>query len=874
MKKNHVKTPQSTSVNEGAGNGRLSIFAFQSYSLKLGLIHDRLKHFLDVSGSSQIELDRFLTRLEGMRSEAAIFEKRYQLDSLQASDLLRRGLIYKNERAYSLAIQDFDSAIALNPQYAQAYYERGNTYFDQLQFEAAVASYDEAISVDVNFIPAYLNKGIGLQNLGRSDLAVQNYEALLKFDPAHLQARLNLAGVLNALGQSQQAIAVYDQIIILSPQDSKAYNSRGEIHKHLKQFAAAIQSFDRAIEINPSFALAHYNRGNTFFDLLEFDKAVSSYDRAIEADPMNAGAYMNRGIGLQNLARYAAAVQSYDKAIEINPEYVDAYLNRGNAFFSLKEYATAIQSYDDVIRFRPQDHLPYIKKADAYKELKQFELAHECINKAIDIKPDCAEAYCIQGHIYKEQKEFALSIASYNKAIELNPEYPFLYDIRLLAKLDISDWDDIENQIEVLRGRISKGERQASTFPPLASMDDPQIHKEVNEVWSKHVYPAVEMYPPMQKYGPHEKIRVAFISADFRNHPVSQLTINLFESFDKERFEITALALGPESTDEITGRLKAAFDRFIWVDTLSDEEVAKLSRDLEIDIAVDLGGYTANCRTGIFARRAAPIQMAYLGYPSTTGAPYFDYLVSDETIIPEDSRKFYSEKIAYVPIYQVNDKKQISEKVFSRSEFGLPENGVVFCCFNNPYKITPEIFDIWVDILKAVDGSVLWFYEKYEITSINLRKEAIKRGIDPERLIFAKYMNSMEEHLARYALADLFLDTLPYNAHTTAGDALWAGLPVLTRLGNSFAARVAGGLLRAVGIPELVTSSIEEYRDLAIRLAKNPDELKAIREKLAVTKLTSPLFNAKEFSKNFEKTLAKVYDHYQSDLPPDHIGLN
>ncbi len=846
----------------------------ESFQIGFQLLQDRLSELKALNQNLLSDIDKTYIPLKQLQNNAIHIESFSDLSPKQAQDFLRKGLKLKQAQLFDLAISCFNDAINLDPNFSQAYYERGNTYFDQLQFEAAVASYNEAIRVDPHYIPAYLNKGIGLQNLGRLDLAVQDYQALTEIDPLHLQAYLNLAGVFNSLGQFELAIAAYDQAIISAPQDSRAYNSRGEIHKHLKQFAAAIQSFDRAIEINPNFALAHYNRGNTFFDLLEFDKAVSSYDRAIEADPIHAGAYMNRGIGLQNLARYAAAVQSYDKAIEINPEYVDAYLNRGNAFFSLKEYATAIQSYDDVIRFRPQDHLPYIKKADAYKELKQFELAHECINKAIDIKSDCAEAYCIQGHIYKEQKEFALSIASYNKAIELNPEYPFLYDIRLLAKLDISDWDDIENQIEVLRGRISKGERQASTFPPLASMDDPQIHKEVNELWSKHVYPEVEIYPPMQKYGPHEKIRVAFVSADFRNHPVSQLTINLFESFDKERFEITAFALGPESTDDITMRLKAAFDRFIWVDGLSDEEVAKLSRDLEIDIAVDLGGYTANCRTGIFARRAAPVQMTYLGYPSTTGAPYFDYLVSDETIIPEDSRKFYSEKIAYVPVYQVNDKKPISDKIFSRSEFGLPENSVVFCCFNNPYKITPDVFDIWTDILKSVDGSVLWFYEKYEITSINLRKEAIKRGIDPERLIFAKYMNSMEEHLARYALADLFLDTLPYNAHTTAGDALWAGLPVLTRLGNSFAARVAGGLLRAVGIPELVTSSIEEYRNLAIRLAKSPHELKAIRDKLAFKKLASPLFNAQEFSRNFEKTLVRIYERYQFDLPPDHIELS
>jgi predicted O-linked N-acetylglucosamine transferase (SPINDLY family) len=346
----------------------------------------------------------------------------------------------------------------------------------------------------------------------------------------------------------------------------------------------------------------------------------------------------------------------------------------------------------------------------------------------------------------------------------------------------------------------------------------------------------------------------------------------LFERHDRKKFELIAFSFGQDKNDEMRSRIKAAFDRFIDVREYSDNDVARLSRELEIDIAVDLKGFTKNCRTGIFAARAAPIQVNYLGYPGTMSAEYIDYIIADPTLIPENCKLYYSEKIAYLPhSYQVNDAtREVSARTFSRIELGLPETGFVFCCFNNNYKITPSTFNVWMRIMKQVEGSVLWLYEDNPIAAKNLRIEAEKRGISNERLIFARHM-SASEHLARHRVADLFLDTSPYNAHTTASDALWTGLPVLTCPGKSFASRVAASLLGAIHLPELVTRSMEEYEALAIELATNPSKLPELKARLDENRLTTPLFDIQLFTKHIENLYLAMYSAKRRNIKFDHI---
>jgi predicted O-linked N-acetylglucosamine transferase (SPINDLY family) len=377
---------------------------------------------------------------------------------------------------------------------------------------------------------------------------------------------------------------------------------------------------------------------------------------------------------------------------------------------------------------------------------------------------------------------------------------------------------------------------------------------------------------PILKSARQPKIRIAYYSADFLNHATAHLMAELFERHDKEKFELIAFSFGPDANDEMQVRVSQAFDQFIDVTALSDLEVAQLSRELGIDVAVDLKGLTQDSRLGIFSYKAAPIQVSYLGYPGTLGADYIDYLIADKTLIPVQSQQHYSEKIVYLPnSYQVNDRHRvIAPTQFTKQELGLPQDAFVFCCFNNNFKITPDVFDTWVRILKAVDKSVLWLFQDNPTAATNLQKEAALRGLDPTRLVFAKRMD-LPEHLARHKSADLFLDTLPYNAHTTASDALWAGLPVLTCMGESFASRVAASLLNAIGLPELITQTPEDYEALAIELATNPGKLQSIKAKLAANRLTTPLFDTALFTKHIEAAYVQMYQRYQADLPPEHI---
>ncbi len=433
-------------------------------------------------------------------------------------------------------------------------------------------------------------------------------------------------------------------------------------------------------------------------------------------------------------------------------------------------------------------------------------------------------------------------------------------------------WDDLENRLHELKNKINNGEKVISPFVTLALIDDPEIQRRNAEIYTKDMYPQSHVLPKIEPYPKHKKIRIGYFSADFRDHPVSHLTAELYELHDRERFEIHAFSFGPDTQDEMNLRIKRGVDHFHDVRTMSYKDTAMLARSVELDIAVDLGGYTANCRTGIFAMSAAPIQIGYIGYLGTMAADYMDYLIADQTIIPQENQKYYSEKIVYMPhSYQVNvSKLSASEASISRHELGLPSTGFVFCCFNNTFKITPATFDGWARILKQVDSSLLMIYISRESAKTNLTQEIALRGIDPNRLIFAEQL-PIPEYLARYRLADLFLDTHPYNAGTTASDALRMGLPVLTCIGRSFASRVAASLLNAVNLPELITTTQEQYESLAIELATNPEKLKIIKDKLVDNLPTAPLYDAPLFTRHLESAYVTMYDRYQNGLEPDHI---
>jgi predicted O-linked N-acetylglucosamine transferase (SPINDLY family) len=445
---------------------------------------------------------------------------------------------------------------------------------------------------------------------------------------------------------------------------------------------------------------------------------------------------------------------------------------------------------------------------------------------------------------------------------------------QLYSRMMICDWDAFESALSEIVDKTKQGNAAFSPFPLLPLTDSPDLQLRAAETYAADKYPVQSGLGPIPERTPHERIRIGYYSADYRNHATTYLIAELFEAHDKEKFELIGFSYGPDQKDEMRERVVAAFDRFIDIRDMSDIEVAELSRELEIDIAVDLKGYTEDARSGIFSYRAAPVQVSYLGYPGTMGASYIDYIIADSTVITAESQPYFSESVVYLPgSYQVNDsKRKISERLFTREELGLPDDGFVFCCFNKNYKITPRTFDSWMRILGEVNNSVLWLFEKNDAASANLRKQAERQGIDPGRLIFVTFL-PLDEHLARHRAADLFIDTFPYNAHTTASDALWSGLPVLTCAGESFASRVGASLLNAIEMPELITSTHEEYEALAVELASNPDKLAQVRNKLQDNRMTTPLFDAQLFTQNLEKAYRAMYQKYQTGQPASHMYI-
>ena len=620
--------------------------------------------------------------------------------------------------------------------------------------------------------------------------------------------------------------------------------------------------------LNLQIAIALHQQG-------QLGQAEAIYRQILEIDPTNADALHLLGVIAHQTGNHKSAVASYDKAIASKPDYAETYSNRGNALKELKQFDAAVASYEKTIALKPDFAETYYNRGNALQELKEFDAAVASYDKAIALKTDFAGAYSNRGIALQELKQFDAAVASYDKAIGLEPAYDYLFGMRLHLKMLLCDWQEFERNVSELSPKIQSNIKASTCFSLLALPIGLADQRKSAEIWN------IDKNPPMYSLGPiikrsrQLKIRIGYYSADFHNHATAYLMAELFERHDKEKFELIALSYGPDTKDAMQVRICQAFDQFINVTAMSDKAIAQLSRELGIDIAIDLKGLTQDARLGIFSYKAAPIQVSYLGYPGTLGVDYIDYLIADKTLIPTDSQQHYSEKIVYLPnSYQVNDRQRaIAPTQFSKQELGLPQEAFVFCCFNNNYKITPDVFDTWARILKAVDASVLWLLENSPSSVMNLQKEAALRGLDPTRLVFAKRMG-LAEHLARHQVADLFLDTLPCNAHTTASDALWAGLPVLTCVGESFASRVAASLLSAIELPELVTETQADYEALAIELATNPAKLKAIKGKLEKNRLTTPLFDTAVFAKHIETAYTKMYERYQADLLADHIYIN
>jgi protein O-GlcNAc transferase len=655
------------------------------------------------------------------------------------------------------------------------------------------------------------------------------------FDALHL-----LGTVVARQGRFKEADQLLSDALKINQQSPQAHSNYGNVQRALGRLAEALESYDRALALQPDFIEALANRGGALKDLDRFDEALESYDQALALKPDLAIVHYNRGAALSALKRHEEALASYDRALALKRDFAEALNNRGNALSALKRHEEALASYQRALALRPAFPEALQNSGAALAYLGR----HESARKALE------------------------------QALRLNSGLPFAKGNLLHSRMHCCDWRSYEDESRQVIAGVQAGERTIEPFMFLAVSDSAADQLRCSKTWIREqCAPVASMAWTGRRYR-HDRIRVAYVSSDFHAHPLGYLMAALFEQHDRERFETIAVSFGVDDGSAMRTRLKGAFERFVDVRPYSDREVVGLMREMEVDIAVDRNGFTTGARPGIFSLRPAPIQVSYLAYPGTTGADFIDYLIADEMVVPRAEQAHYSEKVAYLPdSYQVNDSgRPIAERTPTRAEVGLPERGFVFCSFNNNYKITPQIFESWMLLLRQIGDSALWLLEGNETARRNLKQEATARGVDPLRLIFAPKI-AHQDHLARHRQADLFLDTLPCNAHTTASDALWAGLPVLTCIGTTFAGRVAASLLRAVGLPELITHSLEEYQSLALQLARDPTQLEEIKQRLGRNRLSWPLFDTNRFRRHIEAAYLEMWERQQRGEPPASFSV-
>lgn len=807
-----------------------------------------LRAAVALNGSSDEALSNYgyaLKSLNRPQEALACFTRALAVNPRNPLSYHNRGSILAEvARNYPEAIDQFDKATVYNPNFAEAYASKGNCLEKLKRFDEAVVAYDKALSIRPDLENAWLGRGNALRNLDRHDDAFATYDKALSINPGFVNAWVGRGDVFADLGRHDDALAAYDKAVSVKPDLEGAWVAKGHVFWRLKRYDQASAAYDTALSIRSDLETAWLGRGNVSFDLKRYDEASAAFDRALSIRPDLAEAWLGRGNVLNELKRQDDAFAAFDRALSIRPDLAEAWLGRGNVAWGLKRYEEALAAYD----------------------------------RALLIKPDLEGAWIGRGNVFAELKRYDDAFAAYDKALSIDPDLEGIEGLRLFAKMSLCNWDNLDDEIGHLAGALRAGKANSAPFALLSLTDNPDDHLRCARAWASAKFPQLSKPSSRGEIHGHAKIRVGYVSPDFGQHPVGYLTAGIFENHDTDRFETYAFSIGPDDGGDLRMRLERAFHRFIDCQHKLDSEILKAIDDAQIDILVDLAGHTQNARLSLFASNPAPIVVNYLGFAGTLGSRALaDYIIADHVALPDQISQCFEEKIVRLPgsFMPRGDNGVITgEAPLRRADYGLRQEWMVFCCFNNAYKLNPAVFGCWMNVLRRVDQSVLWLSDVGENARSNLRNQARSRGIDPDRLIFAKRVPSSSEHLARHRLADLFLDTLPYNAHTTASDALFAGLPVVTQIGDSFAGRVAASLLSAVGLSELITRTREEYEALAIDLALDRPKLQVIRERLQDGRLRASLFDAALYTKRLEAAYEAMYQRHQGGLPPDHIEVH
>ena len=736
------------------------------------------------------------------------------------------------------AIAAHRQAIKLNPNYAEAFLALGNALRQHGDLDEAMAAYRSAITARQDYAEAHNNIGVLLQMQGRLDQAASAYRDALALRPGYAEAGFNLGGVLHQQHELKAAEAAYRRVISLTPGIAVVHNNLGTVLKDQGLPDAALAAFDDAVKLQPDYAEAIYNRATVLQQQSKLEAALADYGRAVEIRKDYTEAINNAGIVLQELGRASEAIDLYRALLERMPDHADASNNLGTAL--LAEGG--------------------------------FEEARVAFQQALTHRADFPEAFYNLGNAWRELGNLSGAIAAYRNALRLRPDYADAFGQLAYHRAQACAWDDYTADQEKLLGMVRQGVR----IPPFYLLSTPASAGDQLVCARQWIEP---IRPPPDAVFPHRvsvgrgRIRLGYLSGDFHQHATAGLMAELLERHDRDRFEVFAYSYGPDDNSPMRARLARGFDRFVDIRAASHREAAQLIHADQVDILIDLKGYTHHARPAIAAHRPAPVQVSYLGYPATMGADFIDYIIVDPLVVPASQQPFFSERLVHLPCsYQVNDRRREVTAGASRQQCGLPAEGLVFCCFNNSYKLSPAFFDIWMRLLGLVPGSVMWLLEANQLVKENLRAEAGKRGVDPTRLVFAPVVPSAE-HLGRHRHADLFLDNLPCNAHTTASDALWAGVPVLTCSGETFAGRVAGSLLAATGMAELITQSLEQYEQTALALARDPRRLIALRQTLQENRDTCALFDLPKLTGNIEAAYARMWQTWLSGERPAAFSI-
>lgn len=809
--------------------------------------------------------------MSGNAPEAAsLISRALEANPQDMAMLENLGLARLAAQDYAKAETAFRRALSLGASHGLLYMRLGLALGSQGKLTEAVSALRTAADSSPGDPDVHLNLGNALAESGQTEQAAACYRKVLALQPGHVNAYFNLGTLFKRAGQLDEAAAAYRSALTHAPDHAEAHNNLGLVYAQQGRTDDAIACFRRALELDPRQVQARNNLGNALMTVGRRDEAVACYEKVLSIKPDFVDACINLGTFRVEQGLFSDAQVLFERALQLAPGSFDAHRNLGRLQRVQGRRAEALAHYRQALELDPNQAEGCNDLGTAYRESGDFGQAEMYYRKALALEPNHVQAHFNLAETLKVQGRLDEAAALDERILTFKADYFPVLGSLVHVRQHTCDWDGIEKLWERLRHEaIGKAGAAISPFSILSQPTSADEQLACARTWA-----AQELAPlaaSRSRLGfdfsgrrrPSGKLRIGYLSWDFHKHATSYLIAELFEIHDRNRFEIHAYSYGPDDGSAIRARIRGACDRFTDVADRSYVAASQAIYNDAMDILVDLKGYTQGSRSQIMALRPAPIQVSWLGYPGTMGTDCIDYIIADPFIIPEAMERYYSEKVVRLPdCYQVNDRRrEISDRIPTREECGLPAQGLVFCCFNLAYKILPDVFGRWMRIMQAVPDSVLWLLEANQWAVGNLRRAAAAKGVAPERLVFAP-RQPLAEHLARYRLADLALDTFPYTSHTTASDALWAGCPLVTCSGETFASRVAGSILINAGMRELVTASLEEYEHLVLDLAASPARLRDLRRKLEENRDTCPLFDTPRFARNLERAYEEMFDAY------------